>query len=67
LLEQFVPIINQYAPIFSAQSNFKMAKIYYTLKNKEKANEHLAKAEKYFKDENQKKELNELKQKINEL
>ncbi|NSW46317.1 MAG: thioredoxin family protein [Bacteroidales bacterium] len=67
LLEQFVPIINQFAPIFSAQSNFKMAKIYYILKNKEKANEHLAKAEKYFKEENQKKELNELKQKINEL
>ncbi|MGQ9847211.1 MAG: thioredoxin family protein [Bacteroidales bacterium] len=68
LLNEFITIIHPYTSLFSLNSNLKMAKIYLNLNQKEKAENFLDKTQKFaFKNEQTKKEYEELKQKINEL
>lgn len=68
LLNEFTKIILPYSTLFSLNSNLKMAKIYIYLNQKEKASELLNKSEKLAqKNEQTKKEYDELMQKLNEL
>lgn len=68
LLNEFVKMIEPYTSLFSSNLNLKMAKIYFNLNQKEKAQYFLHKAEKFaLRNEQIKKEYEILKQKIDEL
>ncbi|HOU98168.1 MAG TPA: hypothetical protein PLP65_04910 [Bacteroidales bacterium] len=68
LLNEFTKIILPYSTLFSLNSNLKMAKIYIYLNQKEKALELLNKSEKLAqKNDQTKKEFDELMKKLNDL